>query len=146
TVYGRSRAKSTLASRQSVGTDDGVSGIRCAKPSGERLAVRVMNRIDHEPQQLELEGEGLERAALRLDGRTPRLDKMEPLLAVARSLDQAALEIVERFRANPAVVLRKGRNPLAHQVRREELREGRCDAVDRRFGLAERPVRLGRKP
>src|SRR5262245_66312259 len=99
-----------------------------------------MNRIDHEPQQLELEGKCLERPALRLDRRTSGQDEMEPLLAIAWGLGQPALEIVERFRANPAVVLRKSRNPFAHQIRGEELRQRRRDAVNPWLGLAERHV------
>src|SRR5581483_1335191 len=77
----RTGSNSSRASRQSVGTDSLDRGT-------SRLQVRVVNRVDHGPQDFQLELERLERPALQVDARTVREDELEPLLAVARRLNQ----------------------------------------------------------
>src|SRR5579862_107013 len=110
----RTGSKSRRARRHRAGTDAGVSAM-----SG--LGVGMMDRIDHHPQELQLERQRLERLALRLDRRAPRQHEMESLLAVPRRLGQAAPEVLERFGTDPAVMLRKRRDTPPHEVRREEL-------------------------
>lgn len=73
-VYLRLSKRSERVMRQRVGTEDGVSATL-------GFGVRVMDRIDHDPQQLQLEGQGLKGFALRLNCRASREDELETLLA-----------------------------------------------------------------
>src|SRR5262249_18675526 len=83
----RTASKSSRAKRHNVGIDVGVSG-----SSG--FGIRVMDRVDHQPEQFQLEGKGFERPALRFDGGAPRQHEVQPLLAVAGCLHEAAPEVL----------------------------------------------------
>src|SRR5262249_71727 len=108
--------KSSRASRQSAGTDNAVRAtVRLS------LQVRVVDCVNHRPQHLELERQGLERPPLGLNGRAARHDQREALLAVSRALNETALEVRQRFSIDPRIMLRERRDALTHQVWGEEL-------------------------
>src|SRR5665213_1682163 len=137
----RCRASSycTRAYFQSLGRDASDNVI------ASRFAVCVVDRIDHHPQHLDLERERFERALLCLDGGAVRRDDLESVVAVARRLREAAVEVLVRVRANPRIVLWQRVETPPHDVRREQLRERRCRRLDPRSGFAEGDVHLRRE-
>src|SRR5262249_49487627 len=112
----RTGSNSSRASRQMTGTDVAVS-----VTSG--LHVGVMDRVDHEPQHLDLEGQRRERPALCLDGRAVRPHELQALLTLSWRLRQPALEVVEPLGTDPRVMLRERGNALPHQIRGKQLSE-----------------------
>src|SRR5262249_44254091 len=112
----RTGSNSSRANRQRTGTDVAVS-----VTSG--LQVGVMDRVDHEPQHLDLEGQRGERAALCLDCRAVRPHELQALLTISWRLRQPALEIVEPLGTDPRVMLRERGDTLPHQIRCKQLGE-----------------------
>src|SRR4051794_31521228 len=109
----RTGSKSSRASRQSFGRESAVR--RRESAATLRLPVRVVDGVDHDPQHFELECQGFKGAPLRVERGAVLLNQGETLLAVPRSLNQAASEVHQSLRIDPGVVLGKCRDPAAHE-------------------------------
>src|ERR671910_2909521 len=103
----------------------------------------MMDRVDHDPEHLQLERQRLEGSPLALYPGAVTLNQVKTLLAIAGRLHQSALEVVERLRPDPGVVFREGRDAFAHEIRREQLSQRRRNGIYPGFGLAEGHVGFG---
>src|SRR5271170_4178947 len=81
--------------------------------------------IQHRPQYVALERERAHGLLLQRTGIAVSQSQLEAFGGVHLRLNDTAAEIVEAPRLYPAVTLLKGREPVRHEVRRKEFRQGR---------------------